>query len=282
MRGFRRSFCYGGLSIQNEFRQVHLYLIVLVTFVIIWYCFSGVANHLAENMDRMHVFELYIHFMTTRYSQLLYLLGIMAFSCGTLFYSHGAAYYLVRGSRRGWALGQCVYLLVMVVCYNLFLLLGLCLSTGGHLTLANQWSEASFLAEQFTASSIGVMPLVSVYYSILQMSPAAAGLLTFLLSVLVGMAAGMVVICSGMRAKGVFGVAIIGIAWFAEYVIEDSSIASTLRLISPFGVSKLGWLLSRGGSLGILYGVVFFCILIGMEFYVLLGSAEKIDFVKLE
>ena len=179
-------------------------------------------------------------------------------------------------------MGQCVYLLVMVVCYNLFLMITLCLSTGGRLTLANQWSEASFLAEQFAAPSIGIMPLIDVYYSILLMSPAAAGLVTFLLSVLVGMATGMVVICCGMRAKGIFGVAIIGITWFADYLIEDSSIASTLRLASPYGVSKLGWLLSRGGSLGILYGIVFFCILIAIEFYILLGSAEKIDFVKLE
>ncbi|MCI9151059.1 MAG: hypothetical protein HFI42_11300 [Lachnospiraceae bacterium] len=282
MKGFRRPFRYGGLSIQNEFRQVHLYLVVLITFVIIQYCIGGVADYLAKSADRMHVLELYIHFMTTEYSQMIYLLGIIAFSCGTLFYSHGAAYYLIRGSRRSWALGQCIYLLVMVVCCNLFLLFSLCLSTGGHLTLANQWSEASFVAEQFKCPSIGMIYLIEVYYSILLMSPAAAGLVTFLLSVLVGMATGMVVICCGMRAKGIFGVAIIGITWFADYLIEDSSIASTLRLASPYGVSKLGWLLSRGGSLGILYGIVFFCILIAIEFYILLGSAEKIDFVKLE
>lgn len=282
MKGFRKPFRYGGLSIQNEFRQIHLYLVVLITFVIIQYCIGGVADYLAQSADRMHVLELYIHFMTTRYSQMIYLLGIIAFSCGTLFYSHGAAYYLIRGSRRSWALGQCAYLLVMVVCYNLFLLFSLCLSTGGHLTLANQWSEASFVAEQFHCTSIGMIYLIDVYYSILLMSPAAAGLVTFLLSVLVGMATGMVVICCGMRAKGIFGVAIIGITWFADYLVEDSSIASTLRLASPFGVSKLGWLLSRGGSLGILYGIVFFCILIAIEFYVLLGSAEKVDFVKLE
>ncbi len=282
MKGFRRPFRYGSLSIQNEFRQVHLYLIVLVTFAVIQYCIGGVAGYLAKSADQMHVFELYIYFMTTRFSQILYLMGIIALSCGTLFYSHGAAYYLVRGSRKSWAMGQCVYLLVMVVCYNLFLLTSLCLSTGGHLTLANQWSETIYLANQFNFSGMGMIPLLQSSDSILLMSPAAAGLLTFLLSVLVGMATGMVVICCGLRAKGIYGVAIIGITWFADYLIEDSSIASTLRLISPYGVSKLGWLLQRGGILGILYGIVFFCILIAIEFYILLGSAEKIDFVKLE
>ena len=264
MKGFRRPFRYGSLSIQNEFRQVHLYLIVLVTFAVIQYCIGGVAGYLAKSADQMHVFELYIYFMTTRFSQILYLMGIIALSCGTLFYSHGAAYYLVRGSRKSWAMGQCVYLLVMVVCYNLFLLTSLCLSTGGHLTLANQWSETIYLANQFNFSGMGMIPLLQSSDSILLM------------------ATGMVVICCGLRAKGIYGVAIIGITWFADYLIEDSSIASTLRLISPYGVSKLGWLLQRGGILGILYGIVFFCILIAIEFYILLGSAEKIDFVKLE
>lgn len=282
MREFRRPLHYGGLSVKNELRQVHLYLVALITFFIIEYNFGGVADFLAEGMDRMNVFELYIHFMTTTFSQILYLLGILALSCGALFYSHGAAYYLIRGNRRSWALGQAAYLLVMVVGYNLFLILSLCLATGGHLTFANQWSTASFLAEQFSPRSVGIGPVIVVSYNIMQMSPIAAGLITFLLSVLVGMAAGMVVIVSSMRAKGIFGVAILVIAWFADFLIQDVSYFSKLQLLSPFGVSRLSFLLYKGGGLGILYGVVFFCILIAMEFMLLLGTADKIDFAKLE
>lgn len=282
MREFRRPLYYGGLSVKNELRQVHLYLVALITFFIIEYNFGGVADFLAEGMDRMNVFELYIHFMTSKFSQIFYLLGILAFSCGALFYSHGAAYYLIRGKRRSWALGQTAYLLVMVVGYNLFLILSLSLATGGHLTFANQWSTASFLAEQFSPRSVGIGPIISVSYNIMQMSPIAAGLITFLLSVLVGMAAGMVVIVSSMRTKGVFGVAILVIAWFADYVIENDFFYLKLPFLSPFGVSRLNFLLSNGGGLGILYGVAFFCILIVIEFVVLLRSVRKIDFVKLE
>ena len=282
MREFSRSFHYGGLSIKNELRQVHLYVVLLVVFFIIRYCFGGLADFLAENGDRMNIFELYVHFMDTRYSQVFYLLGIIAFSCGTFFYSHGAAYYLIRGSRRGWVLGQAVYLLVMVTGYNLFILSTLCLFTGGRLTLVNEWSMASFLAEQYSASSIGIMPVISVSYSTMLMSPVTAGLLTFLLSVLVGMAAGLVVICSSIRAKGVFGVAVLGITWFADFLIEDSAVFARIWMLSPFGVSRLGRLLSMGRNTEVLYGVIYFCILIAAEFYVLLKAAEKIDFVKLE
>ena len=279
---FRRGIRYGALSVKNELRQVHLYLVAAVTFLIIQQHVGGVGDYLAANMDRMHVFELYVHFMTSRFSQMYYLLGIMAFSCGALFYSHGAAYYLVRGNRRSWAIGQGVYLLVMVVGYNLFLLLTLCLSTGGHLTLSNQWSAASVWAEQLTVTSIGIDNIFYVSYDVLQMSPVAAGIVTFLLSSLVGMAAGMVVACSSMRARGVFGVAILGIAWYGDFLTQDVSYFFWAEHISPFGLSRLSRLLDRGGGLGILYAAVFFCILISIEFIILLGTAEKIDFVKLE
>lgn len=282
MREFKQPLHYGGLSIKNELRQVHLYLTVLIIFFIIRYCFGGLADFLAESGDRMNIFELYVHFMTTRYSQVFYLLGILALSSGAFFYSHGAAYYLIRGSRRGWVLGQAVYLLAMVVGYNLFLLFSLCLFTGGRLTLANEWSMASFLAEQYTVYSIGIQSIITVFYSIMQMSPVTAGLLTFLLSVLVGMAAGMVVICSSIRAKGVFGVAVIGIAWFADFLMEGSPIIAKIEFLSPFGMSRLSRLLAMGDVGGIVYGVIFFCILIAVEFFILLEGAEKIDFVKLE
>lgn len=281
MKGFKCALRYGALSIKSELRSVNLYLVLLMAFFWIQYNLGGLPDYLAESKGRMHVFEMYVHFLTTRRAQIVYLLGILAVSCGSLFYSNGAAYYLLRGNRRRWALGQAVYLLMVTAGYNLFLLFSFCCSTGWHLTLANKWSIASVLAEQFGTRVIGCQSVFSVFYSVMQMNPLSAGLITFLLSMLVGMAAGMVMICFGMRSKGVFGAAILAIAWFADIPIEDIPSFSKAKYLSPFGLSRLSQLPLAGGA-GVLYAVVFFCILIAIEFYVLLKSAEKIDFMKLE
>ena len=282
MEGFKRVFRYGALSVKGELRSVNLYLVMLFAFFFIQWNLGGLSAYLAESKGRMHVFELYVHFLTTQRAQIVYLLGIMAVSCGSLFYSSGAAYYLIRGNRRSWALGQVLYLLVVTLGYNLFLLFSFWFSAGWHLTLTNQWSRASVLAEQFGTSVIGCRSVFSIYRSVLQMSPAAAGLITLLLSVLVGMAAGMAMICFGMRNKGVFGAAILAVAWFADFLILDNPLFSKAMYVSPFGLSRIVRLLSLAGGAGIPYAVVFFCILIAVEFFILLESAEKIDFMKLE
>lgn len=281
MKGFKCALRYGALSIKSELRSVNLYLVLLLAFFWIQYNLGGLPDYLAESKGRMHVFELYVHFLATRRSQTVYLLGILAVSCGSLFYSNGAAYYLFRGNRRRWALGQAVYLLIVTAGYNLFLLFSFCCSTGWHLTLANKWSTASVLAEQFGARVIGCRAVFDVFYSVRQMSPLSAGLITFLLTMLVGMAAGMLMICFGMRSKGVLGAAILVIVWFADILILEVPLFSKAKYMSPFGLSRLSQLPLNGGA-GILYAVVFFCILIAIEFVVLLESAEKIDFMKLE
>ena len=282
MKGFKSVFRYGVLSAKDELRSVNLYLVMLFAFFLIQWSLGGLPDYLAESKGQMHVFELYVHFLSSRGSQTIYLLGIMSIACGSLFYSGGAAYYLIRGNRRRWALGQVLYLLLVTAGYNLFLLFSFCFSTGGHLTLANQWSRASVLAEQFGVKLIGGETIFHVDYSVLQMSPAAAGLLTFLLSVLVGTAAGMIMICFGMRNRGIYGAAILAIAWYADILLDGNRYLPKAMYLSLFDLSRISWLLDTNGSAMIRYAVVFYCILIAMEFCILLRSVEKVDFVKLE
>lgn len=261
---------------------MNLYLVLLLTFFWIQYNLSGLAGYLVSSKGRMHVFELYVHCLSSWSSQIFYMLGILAVSCGSLFYSNGGAYYLLRGNRRRWALGQVLYLLIMTAGYNLFLLFSFCFSTGWHLTLANKWSRASVLAEQFGMRIIGCQNVSGISYSVMQMPPVSAGLLTFLLSMLVGMTAGMVMICFGIRGKGAFGAAVILTVWWSNLLIEDISYFSKARYLSPAGLSSISRLLSLNGSAAIAYAVMFFCILIAIELFVLLGSVEKIDLMKLE
>lgn len=282
MKGFRCALRYGRLSIKSELRSVNLYLVLIVAFFWIQYNLSGLSGYLAENGGQMHVFEMYVHFLTTRRSQIVYLVGIMALACGSLFYSGGAAYYLIRGNRRRWAIGQAVYLLFVTAGYNLFLLFSFCCATGWHLTLTNKWSTASILMEQFGARLTGCRDVFDVYRRVTELSPLSAGLLTFLLSMLAGMAAGMIMVCFGLRNKGVFGAAVITVVWWADILIEDNPLFSKAKYLSLFGLSRLGKLLSVNGGPGIIYSVIFFCVLIAIAFIVLLESAEKIDFMKLE
>lgn len=283
MKEFKSALRYGALSIKNEFCSVNLYLVFLFAFASIQFSSGGVSDYLARQKEQMHVFELYVFFLSTQRLQIVYLLGIMAISCGSLFYSGGAAYYLIRGNRRRWVLGQAVYLAVMTLSYNLFLWFSLCVSAGWHLTLSNEWSRNTLLVEQFQALLIGRS--FDFPYGVTQMSPVSAGLITFLLSMLFGIAAGLGLLFFAMRGRGIFGAAVIAFIHYAEIVILDTPFLSMAEYVSPSGMSRIGRLLilsSNGIAAMVIYAVVFFCILIAVEFIALLQSAEKIDFIKLK
>ncbi len=280
MKELNYALRYGVLSARRELCSINLYLVLLMAFFWIQSNLAGLSGYLADSKGRMNIFELYVHFLSGRSSQIVYLLGILAVSCGTLFYSGGAAYYLIRGNRRRWVLGQAVYLLIATAGYNLFLLFSFCFSTGGRLTLANEWSMASVLAEQFGTRVIGCEGF-RVYRTVTEMSPVSAGLLTFLLSMLVGMALGMIMICLGMHRKGIPGIVLIVVAWWADILIENTPGFSQAGYLSPFALSRLSSLMSLKAAT-IAYATVFFCIIIAIAFAVLLKSAQKVDFMKLE
>ena len=282
MKGFRVAFRYARLSVSNELREPSVYFILLGVFLIIQFCFDGVSEYLYTSLDKMNVFELYIFFMSTRTSQIIYIIGIVILSCGVLFYSTGAAYYLIRADRKKWIMGQSTYLLFMTLCYNLFIFLALCVACGGNLTFHNEWSNASLIASQFSVDSIGIKPIIYVSYGMLQVSPIFAGVVTFVLSILIGMNTGLIMIFSNMRNKNIFGIAAIIILWFVDILVENEPFFSKLNYLSPFGLSRISRLSVMGSGPSLIYAVICLLMLATIETYFLFEAAASVDFVKME
>jgi len=282
MKGFRVPFRYARLSVSNEVKEPNIYIVLMSVFLIVQFCFGGVSDYLSASMDNMNVFELYVFFMSTRTSQIIYLAGVIFLSCGVLFYSTGAAYYLIRADRKKWITGQCVYLLCMILCYNVFIFLVLCIACGGNLTFRDVWSSASLIASQFSVDSIGVKPIIIVSYGVLQMKPICAGILTFILSILIGMVTGLIMIISNIRNKNAFGIAAIIMVWFADVLVENDSIFSKINHLSPFGLSRISRLSISGSGPSLIYAVIFLLMLVAIEIYFLMEAATRVDFIKME
>jgi len=282
MKDFRVPFRYARLSVLNEIREPNLYIVLLSVFFVLQYCFGGISSYLYTSSDKMNVFELYIFFMSTGRSQIIYLIGVILLSCGVLFYDAGAAYYLIRSDRKKWIMSQSIYLLCMTLCYSIFIFLVLCIVCGRNLTLHNEWSNASLTASQFSSDVIGIKPIVSVSYAILQIKPIYAGILTFILSILIGMATGLIMIMSNIRNKNVFAITIIIIMWFADILVENGSIFAEINYLSPFGLSRIGRLSLAGSGPPYVYAVTFLLMLIAVEIYFLFEAAVKVDFIKME
>lgn len=99
MKASKESLRLAKLSLASEMKNPTLYVILLCVFFLIQFCFRGISPYLKSVSGQMNVFELYIFFMASRTSQMLYLLGQIMLSCGVLFFHTGAAYHLIRTNR---------------------------------------------------------------------------------------------------------------------------------------------------------------------------------------
>lgn len=273
---------YAVSAVKEELRKANIYIFMIVIYFILQFCFSGVHEYLNQEQECMNLFELYIAFMSTRNSQVMYLIGILILTCGSVFFSSGSSYYLIRSSKKVWIAGQILYMLILSTSYNLFLLICLILSCGGHVTIADEWSHAAMMACQFSPEVIGIRPIVTFSYNILNCSPVLTGILSFLLSVLTGINTGIIMTYFQIRNKTIYGTTIILLLWYFDVLVENMGFLSGLEYISLYGLSRIYRSAWGSGSHSVRYAFCFiFCTMLLLT-WIELKNADRIDFMKLE
>lgn len=270
------------LSLISEVKNPTMYVILLCVFFVIQFCFHGISSYLETVSQRMNVFELYIFFMASRTSQILYLLGQILLSCGVLFFHTGAAYHLIRTNRKRWMTSQILYLLAITIGYNIFIFLSLVLSLDGQVTFGNEWSRAMMTAAQFSLEKIGGRSISIVIPGLMQTSPMQAVLTTFVLSITVGLLVGLIMISATSSNKTPVGFATITVFWFVDILIENIPLIYDLTYISPFGLARIYRLSLTGYGPGFQYAIFILLVMVMCMIIVLYRSIRKLDFVKLE
>ena len=77
MKDCKRVLNFSMISLRDTLKNVTLYAFLLVILCVLLYLFGGVRKYLVENGDRMNLWEIYIWFLSTRQSQLIYFLSIL-------------------------------------------------------------------------------------------------------------------------------------------------------------------------------------------------------------
>lgn len=283
MKASKESLRLAKLSLASEIKNPTLYVILLCVFFLIQFCFQGISPYLKSVSGQMNVFELYIFFMSSRTSQMLYLLGQIMLSCGVLFFHTGAAYHLIRTNRKRWLKSQIIYLMVMTIGYNIFIFLSLTLALNGQVTFENEWSSAMMIAAQFSSiEKIGAYAISIVVPGLMQTHPMQAVLITFALSIIVGLLVGLIMISSTSSNKTAIGFVTITVFWFVDILVENVPAISGLTYISPFGLARIYRLSVTGSGPDFRYALVVLLIMAITMVFVLSKSIRKLDFVKLE
>lgn len=282
MKDYKKVLRFARVSIREELRNVNLYVFLCIMFLVLQFCFSGIKGYLQEAEESMNLFELYIGFMSTRTSQMIYLVGILFLACGVVFFNTGAPYYLIRSGKAVWMKSQICYLFIMAAGYNVFLLISFWIACGGRITFQGKWSSAALTACQFSAKAIGIRPIISFSHGIMRYSPNTIGILALLLSVLLAVGVGLVMIAFQIKKRAVFGILGIATVWFLDVLIESISFPGIADYLSPFGLSRVYRLSLNGSGPTPVYAVAFWVSFLLLLTAIQIKYIEKIDFVKLE
>lgn len=282
MEDFKKGVRFSVLAVREEIKNVNLYIFLIIIFFILQFCFSGVGDYLASQNDKMNLFELYISFMSCRTSQVIYLIGILLFSCGVSFFNTGAAYYLIRVDKNIWIISKLLYLMMAILFYNAFLFMNLWLACGGHLSACSRWSGAYFTASQYTPESIGIWPIVQFSYGITGNNPNVIGLISLSQAILIGLIVGVLIITFHQRNHLVYGVLLIMGLWYLDILVENIPALQKVANLSPFGLSRLYRLSLNGNGPVLWYAISFLITLFIILLCILRKQSEKIDFVKME
>lgn len=258
------------------------YIVLIVIFFVIQLICGDVGKYLSSNGDQMNLFEMYIWFMSSRGSQLIYLLGIIFIVCGCAFFGNGAAYNLMRMKRKTWIASHITYMGGIVAIYNICFLLFLWVPCRGALTIKSIWSDAAHVAGQMGIESIGIQPVMGVNYKLLSFNPNLVGILTFVISMFLGMFVGMVLLAFMLYGKFAWGVALIGLLWFADVLLVERFSMSVFHRVFPFSLSRVSQMGFCSIGPPVPYAIAYFLLASFVLVVVLEKISTRIDFVKME
>lgn len=282
MKEYKSVFRFAMRSVKGQMKNAGFYIVLAVIFVIIQLICYGIGGYLHSTGDKMNLFEIYVWFMSARTSQIIYLLGLVLIICGCDFFSNGAIYNLIRMRRKTWVASHIVYMTIIIAVYNLWLLISFWFSCKGAVTIYGVWSDAAYTAGQFWVEDIGIRAIMGVSYKMLSFNPNMVGILTFVMSMFIGLFVGMVLLAFMLYGKSVWGIACIVLLWFMDMLFVERFTWAVFRRIFPFSLSRTGQLGFCSSGPPVSYAIAYFVLAVIVLIAILEKIAKKVDFVKME
>lgn len=285
MAKFNNTMHYLRLSLVTDLRNPLRYLIYIMLFSFLWYATSGVSDWLLANNDKLNIFELYSFLGRTLFSKSVYLIGIAFISCGLFFFGPGAAYYLVRMSKKTWLNCQILYVVINVFIFNLLLIVLFYISSKGLVTLDSSWSKASFIANNKGALAINVsgIMLMSNISGILDYNPNFVGIISFILFSIEGITAGLLMAFFSLKKKTVYAVFIIFGGNLIDYLISNelsntNIISIAWKKVMPFPLYDVFNSTLNNQSTSFIYSLVYTIIVMTVLIYMIKHQSLDLNF----
>ena len=272
-----------GLSLKYEFLNPVLYLFLLIVLCYLAYTFGGISTWLSQHEDKLNIFELSTFFGADYYTGMIYKIGIALFSCGIFFFHPGFSYSLVRMNKKLWVRSQLCYVFCIVLIINLFIFVVLFLTSGGHVTLDNSWSDAAYTSLSRGPYEVGVEGVSMYYPDMFVYNPNLVGGFNILLMIFEGMSVGLLFVLLSLRKKTTYAVAF-GVLYLDSVLISElykiNPVVKVWSRFSPFRVYSIAESTLNMGSNSMIYSVLYGISAISILVILIRKSLDHVSFKK--
>ena len=275
------------ITLQREMRNPLINIVYLMVILLIFNTFSGVAIWLADNNDKLNIFELYIMFGESDYTHVIYVLGIVLLACGRTVYNRSSMYYLMRMDKKSWIYGNVMYIILTSVIYNIIILYVLILLCRGYITLDGSWSNALYEACVKDPMAINIDGVVqaSSFRLFFPYNPNVVGIIKLILMVLEGIICGMIMMIFTMKNRAYYGIAIIFASQFCQLLInaefgKKKLIAKIWNTVVPVRYFWMSELFNNGLDMEVLLSIVYLIMVLMFLMYIIRRINVEYDFWK--
>lgn len=283
MRDYKTVMRFSRIAWMEVLRSMTFWFTLGIVFLVILYLCGTIGESIRSYGERMNLFELYIWFLTARFSRIIYLAGMLILLCGITFFHKGASYYLLRVNRKIWVSSQIVFLIAVVVFYNVIILCALWCGCRGLISFQGEWSTTAFMACQFGEAEVGLGMAFVAYPNLLAYNPNYLGLITLILSILNSLWVGLVMLVFQSKGKVIYGIIVVIGLWYAEIMmLVENFTHPILPYLTPFRLSMISLIGIGGAGPSVLYAIVYHILFLFALGILLNRLSKQVDFLKME
>lgn len=230
-------FC--GLNVKHDIEKGKLPALLVVSFFLIQFFFSGAGNYLLEHGQKMQVLELFSFSLTSPIPYLFFFFGMLFLLSGVPRVGEDTLFYLIRSGRIVWLAGQYLFILLITVVYLLWLFLCFLVALKWQVSFTNEWSQPAILVCQTNiVQNIGININVWFPYELIQnYTPLSLFLTEVLVQLLLFFMIGSLLVCLRLCGLHKIPYIIIMVLWMQSFLFQQFDVKPVFFKLCPVGAS---------------------------------------------
>lgn len=239
MKQWRKGIAVCGMYLRKERKNPRFWMVILLTAIFCSIYMEGTVQF-AKSVHLGVAPWSYVFFARTRIVRVIFQLLYLVIVCNLPFLEGNSSVVLMKSGRKGFCIGNVMYVVTQAFLYNLLILLLSVLLTVPNIEWTWKWGKVLGTLASGSVSEEFYTGLVFNSRMIVQETPFLMLILSFILSVFCYSFLGLVLLAANIIFTQRMGVFFYGLFVFFDFLVKTDVFVERFMYLSPVSWSNLG------------------------------------------